>query len=57
LRAKHATDAKRAGYSDEDIQDSLAHEDTGTTRIYLKQRMAKLSRVALSIPGLKSPGG
>ncbi|MDO9227131.1 MAG: tyrosine-type recombinase/integrase [Pseudomonadota bacterium] len=53
LRAKHATDAKRAGYSDEDIQDSLAHEDTGTTRIYLKQRMAKLSRVALSIPGQK----
>jgi integrase len=50
LRAKHATDAKRAGYSDEDIQDSLAHEDAGTTRVYLKQRMAKLSKVSLKLP-------
>jgi integrase len=50
LRAKHATDAKRAGYTETEIQDALAHEDTGTTRIYLKQRMARVSKVELSLP-------
>lgn len=50
LRAKHATDADRAGYAIEEIQESLAHEDTGTTRVYLKQRAAKTSRVYLTLP-------
>ncbi len=50
LRAKHATDAMKAGYSEAEIQDTLAHEDTGTTRIYLKQRMARVSKVDLALP-------
>ncbi len=50
LRAKHATDAKMAGYSEAEIQDALAHEDSGTTRIYIKQRMARISKVELSLP-------
>ena len=50
LRAKHATDAKRQGYSEEEIQGSLAHEDSSTTRIYLKQRDATISVVKLTIP-------
>lgn len=50
LRGKHATDAKKAGYAIEDIQDTLAHEDAGTTRIYLKQREARVSKVELMLP-------
>lgn len=50
LRAKHATDARIAGYSEAEIQDALAHEDSGTTRIYIKQRMARVSKVELSLP-------
>lgn len=50
IRAKHATDLKRAGYSDEEIQDSLAHEDTGTTKVYIKQRVARVSKVELALP-------
>jgi len=50
LRGKHATDAKKAGYSETDIQDSLAHETVGTTRVYIKQRMARVSKVELALP-------
>lgn len=50
LRAKHATDAKRLGYSDEEIGEGLAHADPSMTRVYLKQRMAKTGRVELSLP-------
>lgn len=54
LRAKHATDAKKAGYEIEEIQASLAHETPSTTRVYLKQRETAKSRVALSIPSTKN---
>jgi integrase len=50
LRAKHATDAEKAGYAIEDIRKALAHEDTSTTRVYLKQRAKVLSTVELSFP-------
>lgn len=50
LRAKHATDAEKAGHSVQEISDGLAHADTGTTRIYLKQRATKKGVVSLSIP-------
>lgn len=50
IRAKHATDAKRLGYSDEDIGAGLAHADASMTRVYLKQRMTKIGRVDLVIP-------
>lgn len=50
IRAKHATDAEKQGYTVEEIQGSLAHEDSSTTRVYLKQREAVLSVVKLTIP-------
>lgn len=50
LRAKFATDAKRLGYTDQQIADGLAHIDTGMTTIYLKQRLSKQSSIALTIP-------
>lgn len=50
IRAKHATDASKQGYTMEEIQGSLAHEDSSTTRVYLKQREAVLSVVKLTIP-------
>ena len=50
IRAKHATDAEKQGYTVEEIHGSLAHEDSSTTRVYLKQREAVLSVVKLTIP-------
>lgn len=50
LRAKHATDAEKAGYSVEDIGQGLAHTDAGMTRVYLKQRTTKRAKVALKLP-------
>ena len=55
LRAKHATDGKRQGYSMEEIQGSLAHEDSSTTRVYLKQRGTTVSVVKLTIPKQSVP--
>lgn len=53
LRAKHATDAERLGYSVEDIRKNLAHEDSSTTRVYLKQRSENVSIVELNLPKRK----
>lgn len=50
LRAKFATDAKRLGYTDQQIADGLAHIDTATTTIYLKKRLAKQSSIELEVP-------
>lgn len=50
LRAKHATDAKRLGYTTEQIGDGLAHANEGMTTVYLKQRMSKKASVKLEIP-------
>jgi integrase len=50
LRAKHATDAKKLGYSEQEIQVSLAHTDAGTTRTYLKERVTDTSVVSLKVP-------
>lgn len=56
LRAKHATDAEKAGYAVDDIRKALAHEDSSTTRVYLKQRAEVLSPVELSFPGKPKKG-
>lgn len=50
LRAKFATDAKRLGYTDQQIADGMAHIDTSMTTVYLKQRLAKQSIIELEIP-------
>ncbi|MHB1099105.1 MAG: tyrosine-type recombinase/integrase [Burkholderiales bacterium] len=50
LRAKHATDAKRQGYTTEQIGDGLAHANESMTTVYLKQRMSKRASVELEIP-------
>lgn len=50
IRPKHATDAAKAGYSDEQIQQGLAHAEVGMTREYIKQREATVGVVELEIP-------
>ena len=50
IRAKHATDADLAGHTLEEISEGLAHADTGMTKVYLKQRQVKQSRVCLTLP-------
>lgn len=54
IRAKAATDAKRAGYDLDEIGVGLAHTDSKTTEIYLKQRDVPLSNLRLTVPALKS---
>lgn len=50
IRAKHATDAEKAGHSVEEISQGLAHADASMTRTYLKTRVAKRGVVSLKIP-------
>ena len=51
LRAKHATDARRMGYAVEEISEGLAHADVKLSRVYLKDRLSKIGRVELELPG------
>lgn len=50
IRAKAATDAKAAGYSEEQIQTALAHTDADTTRGYIRSREIPVSQVVLRLP-------
>lgn len=50
IRSKAATDAEKAGYSENQIQTALAHTDGATTRLYLRGRDAPVSEVILSLP-------
>lgn len=50
IRAKAATDAKRAGYSEEQLKVALAHTDTSTTRHYIRGREVPVSQVFLELP-------
>ncbi|WP_081463671.1 tyrosine-type recombinase/integrase [Candidatus Glomeribacter gigasporarum] len=50
IRAKALTDAKRLGYSIEQLRVGAAHTDTQTTRHYIKQREIPVSDVCLSLP-------
>ena len=54
IRAKSATDAKRAGYDLDEIMAALAHTDAKTTEIYLKQRDVPLANLRLAVPVAKS---
>lgn len=53
IRAKAATDAKKAGYEERQLQTALAHTDPGTTRVYLRSREIPVSEVVLRLPQSK----
>jgi integrase len=50
IRARHATDAERAGHTVEDIGAGLAHADVNMTRVYLKEKIARRGKVDLKLP-------
>ncbi len=50
IRAKALTDAKRLGYSIEQLRVGAAHTDTQTTHHYIKQREIPVSDVCLDLP-------
>jgi integrase len=50
IRAKAATDAKKAGFTKEQIRVGLAHTDEGMTETYLRGREAELSQIVLPLP-------
>jgi len=50
IRAKAATDAKKAGYSMEELQVALAQTDQSTTKGYVRTRETPVSRVELILP-------
>ena len=49
IRAKAATDAKKAGYSMEELQVALAQTDQNTTKGYVRTRETPVSRVELHL--------
>lgn len=50
IRAKAATDAKRAGYSRSQIRVGLAHTDESMTEHYLRGRDASVSEILMPLP-------
>lgn len=54
LRPKHGTDAKKAGYSIQQIQEAFAHSDPSTTRLYIQQFETPVSAVKLALPRIKN---
>ena len=50
LRPTAASDAKKAGYTVEQIQQQLAHAELSTTEIYLRDRLPERSAVELALP-------
>jgi integrase len=50
IRAMAASDAKRAGYEEKQIQVGLAHTDVGMTEHYIRQRETPVSEVVLTLP-------
>lgn len=51
IRAKAITDARRAGYSLDDLKIAAAHTDARMTGAYVKQAVAPASPVRLKLPG------
>lgn len=50
IRAKAATDAKKAGHSMEQLKDGLAHRDVATTDGYIRSREVPVSQLVLTLP-------
>jgi integrase len=53
IRAKAATDAAKAGFTEEQLQVALAHTDASTTRQYIRSREVPISEVSLKLPPRK----
>lgn len=50
IRAKAATDAAKAGFTEDQLQVALAHTDASTTRKYIRSREVPVSEVSLKLP-------
>ncbi|HEV8291664.1 MAG TPA: tyrosine-type recombinase/integrase, partial [Tepidisphaeraceae bacterium] len=50
LRGKAVTDARKSGYTLEEIQVAVAHTDIRTTQDYVKQREQPESAVIVGMP-------
>lgn len=57
LRAKAQTDARRAGYTMQAIQEGAAHADLRTTEGYIKRREIAESSIEMAMPKLDSLSG
>jgi hypothetical protein len=53
IRAKAATDAKKQGYADAQLQAALAHTDAATDRNYVRTRKVSVSEVGSRLPKKK----
>jgi len=50
IRSKAASDAKTDGYTEAEIQVGLVHSEVGSTKRYIKNQPAPISRVIMTIP-------
>jgi integrase len=50
IRSKAASDAKKQGYTTEQIQVALVHTDQATTRGYIRDQAIPVSSVAIALP-------
>ena len=50
IRSKAASDAKKQGYTTEQIQVALVHTDQATTRGYIRDQALPVSSVAIALP-------
>lgn len=50
IRPMAATDASKAGYTEEQLKVALAHTDVSTTRDYIRSRQTPVSEVVLTLP-------
>jgi integrase len=50
IRSKAASDAKSAGYTEQQIQVGLVHSNSGSTKGYIKNQPAPVSDVILKLP-------
>lgn len=55
IRSKASTDAIKLGYTMEQLQVSLAHTDSATTRGYVKNKVAPVNEIVLSLPDMANP--
>ena len=53
IRSKAASDAKKAGYTVEEIQVGLVHSEIGSTKGYIKNQAAPVSTVIMKFPSRK----